>query len=34
MAKREDFSDFVTPKVEVKNNFDLSEPQAVVSNGG
>lgn len=34
MAKREDFSDFVTPQVEVKNNFDLSEPQAVVSNGG
>lgn len=32
MAKREDFSDFVTPQVEVKNNFDLKEPQVVVSN--
>ena len=32
MAKREDFSDFVTPQVEVKNNFDLKEPKEEVSN--
>lgn len=32
MAKREDFSDFVTPQVEVKNNFDLKEPKEEVIN--